>query len=612
MFRLYIKTISLLIFGQQKQEFSMLIKEFWKSKFRVILSMIRLTNSYCKQLGGSRIPNVVSIALSGNLLYVISKLQEWSNVQSLSKAFNAVENLRIVNNDKHKNSGCPENWEIWGYGGTIVRGSCSSVAIRKSSSLETTMNFILLSSEVLGVDLKNFNKQIVEHIRTGKKIKGLSNILGNPRFLLLCYYRLNKRFTRLDNKILDKNMFKWFRKISKNIRDGSYNFHYPTKEKITFGLTKRKRSLANIVSLKDRVIWEAIWQLLEFIYRKVFIDISHTFKSNKNYRAILNQIRMTMGHTIWFIKGDMSRYFDGIDYNFLVSKVNRIIEDQSFINLVYKVLCIGYEFPNRKVISTYLKLTQREAIVSLLSNIFLYEFDMKMLEFAKSFNKNIYWESNLKCIGIARNKNRVVYSKLGNIKFKELKYIRYTNNFLIGVIGSKEDCMNIKLYIQNLLEKEFKSKLTINGIKITYAKSNNTFFLGCNIRMLNFSKNKLQYLSEKNEKFEKTKNRLKIDIPIKRVISRLNNTGYCKANGSPTRFGKLIHKPIAKIILSYKILQSNLLSYYSIADNYKYISARICYTLKYSCALTIASKMKLKTLKKVFDRFGTNLKVKKK
>ena len=46
------------------------------------------------------------------------------------------------------------------------------------------------------------------------------------------------------------------------------------------------------------------------------------------------------------------------------------------------------------------------------------------------------------------------------------------------------------------------------------------------------------------------------------------------------------------------------------ANNYKRLAARVHYILKYSCALTIRSKMKLKTLKRTFKHYRKDLTVK--
>jgi hypothetical protein len=43
------------------------------------------------------------------------------------------------------------------------------------------------------------------------------------------------------------------------------------------------------------------------------------------------------------------------------------------------------------------------------------------------------------------------------------------------------------------------------------------------------------------------------------------------------------------------------------ANNYGRLAARVHYSLKYSCALTISSKMKLRTMKRVFKKYGKEL-----
>ena len=63
------------------------------------------------------------------------------------------------------------------------------------------------------------------------------------------------------------------------------------------------------------------------------------------------------------------------------------------------------------------------------------------------------------------------------------------------------------------------------------------------------------------------------------------------------------------IIAHYKAIGIGLLNYYSCADNFTRVKARVTYILKYSCALTFASKLKLKTLNKVFMKYGYDLAV---
>lgn len=56
-------------------------------------------------------------------------------------------------------------------------------------------------------------------------------------------------------------------------------------------------------------------------------------------------------------------------------------------------------------------------------------------------------------------------------------------------------------------------------------------------------------------------------------------------------------------------MERGILNYYSLANNYGNLAARVHYIMKYSCVLTIASKMKLNSKKKVFKKYGKYLNI---
>ena len=49
---------------------------------------------------------------------------------------------------------------------------------------------------------------------------------------------------------------------------------------------------------------------------------------------------------------------------------------------------------------------------------------------------------------------------------KRLKYVRYADDFLIGVIGSKEDCIKIKEDIKQFMADKLKLELSLSLIHI--------------------------------------------------------------------------------------------------------------------------------------------------
>lgn len=194
--------------------------------------------------------------------------------------------------------------------------------------------------------------------------------------------------------------------------------------------------------------------------------------------------------------------------------------------------------------------------------------------------------------------------------FRRMRYLRYADDFLIGIIGSKKDCIQIRAKIFEILQDKFKLTLNLDKTKISHASTDGAYFLGHNVRISDISKHKITYLQRGNRKvLTRLVSRPILDAPTNKIIEKLALAGYCKTSGNPTRCGRLIHEPLYEIINKYLALQRGLLNYYNQSSNYGRFAARIHYILKYSCALTFASKLRLKTLKKVFKRFGKNLTV---
>nr|YP_006280880.1 hypothetical protein PyyeM_p19 [Neopyropia yezoensis]AFH57686.1 hypothetical protein [Neopyropia yezoensis]QGA30558.1 hypothetical protein PyyeMp19 [Neopyropia yezoensis] len=618
LYNLYIKTINLLISGQQKEDYSMLIKEFWNSKLRVILHTVRLTNSFYNQPGGYEVPIIRNNEVShGESFYIVRPLQEWSGTQNLSKIFKAEENLKVVINGKRKNSGNPESWKTGGFGGIVVRNISCLAYVRKGPSSEAILNSKLSGYESIEVGLNNIDKQVLEYIKTGKRIEGLSSLLRNPNFLIASYSKIKSNkgalTPGLSNETLDGIKLEWFEKAAESIVNGSYHFE-PVRRKFIPKPKGGERPLG-IPNPRDKIIQEGMRQLLELVYERIFVDSSHGFRPNKSCHSALNQVKMTMGYSSWFIEGDISKYFDTVNHTYLVSKIAKVIKDQAFIDLIYKVLKAGYGFSKRNVVSTSRGFPQGGVISPILANIYLHDFDLKILEMSENFNRGVRRKANPEYTKMVRDgkvdRKNFIYPAMGNdAYFKRMKYVRYADDFLIGIIGSKADCEGIRTSIASILKEEFLLELNIEKTKITHAKHDCAFFLGHNIHISMPPKDKIQYLPKRGNKLVRTTSRPLLDAPIGKIVLKLGSVGYCKTDGSPRRFGKLLHEPMAEIIYRYKILQSGLLNYYSMANNYGRLSARIHWTLKYSCALTIASKMKLGTLKKVFKHYGANLEIK--
>ena len=82
--------------------------------------------------------------------------------------------------------------------------------------------------------------------------------------------------------------------------------------------------------------------ILEAIYEPNFSDNSHGFRPNRSCHTCLGQIKRVYTGTKWFVEGDIKGCFDNIDHHVLIKIVRKRINDESFIELLWKFLRAGY------------------------------------------------------------------------------------------------------------------------------------------------------------------------------------------------------------------------------------------------------------------------------
>lgn len=124
--------------------------------------------------------------------------------------------------------------------------------------------------------------------------------------------------------------------------------------------------------------------------------------------------------------------------------------------------------------------------------------------------------------------------------------------------------------------------------------------------------------SLKNGYFVKTKlgtrgryrMRMRILVPIKELIDKLKINKFvinnCKGLPIPTARKDLVNLSHYEILNFYNHRIKGILNFFSFAGNYSSLFS-ILFLLKFSCALTLALKFKLRTKRATFKKFGKNL-----
>lgn len=139
----------------------------------------------------------------------------------------------------------------------------------------------------------------------------------------------------------------------------------------------KKRQLG-IPSVVDRVIQQAISQVLTLIYDRTFSNSSFGFRPRRScHKALRNvQSHITEGYK-YAIDLDLEKFFDTVNHSKLVEVLSRTIKDNRLLSLVHKYLNAGVVISN-KFEETTLGVPQGGPLSPLLSNIMLNELDKEL------------------------------------------------------------------------------------------------------------------------------------------------------------------------------------------------------------------------------------------
>jgi len=305
-----------------------------------------------------------------------------------------------------------------------------------------------------------------------------------------------------------------------------------------------------------------------------------------------------------------------LNHRVLINQLKTKIDDQAFIDLIYKYFKVGYGECIDKIVPIHIRAIQEKILFPLLINIYMTFFDKwvenylipkytkgKKKEINSVYKKRVYSEKVTDYCSILN-----LYSHDQN--FIKLHYVRYADNFIMGLSGPKIYCEEIVNECRIFLHEQLKFTLNVEKTKITHSQLDSTLFLGYRVYKTKFATRKISYISNIKGCFNHRSTNIILDGPINCIVTKLIDLGYAKKDGSPTRNGKFINNKLVDIVEHYKIVERDILQYYKLANNYNRVAIRVHYILKYSCALTIASKMKLTTLRRVFNKYGKNLNIK--
>ena len=139
----------------------------------------------------------------------------------------------------------------------------------------------------------------------------------------------------------------------------------------------KKRNLG-IPTVMDRIIQQAMVQVLSPIYEEQFSENSFGFRPNRSAeQAVIKALELLNDGNDWIVDIDLEKFFDTVNQDRLITIIRRTIKDGDVVSLIMKYLKAGV-MENGKVKSTKVGTPQGGNLSPLLSNIMLNELDKEL------------------------------------------------------------------------------------------------------------------------------------------------------------------------------------------------------------------------------------------
>ena len=350
-------------------------------------------------------------------------------------------------------------------------------------------------------------KALSDHSQSSDyKYERLYRYLFSEEMFAVAYQRIYAKQGNMtpgtDGKTIDEMSLERIERLIVSLKDESYQPH-PARRVYIPKKNGKKRPLG-IPSFEDKLVQEVVRLLLEAIYEGHFEGTSHGFRPHRSCHTALGMIQKSFAGAKWFIEGDIKGFFDNIDHNVLISILRERISDERFLRLIRKFLNAGY-VEDWKYNKTYSGTPQGGIVSPILANIYLDKFDKYIKEYAAKFRKGDrrsinpdYWRLNNKknrlkqklqktsdeqmrksylyeIAQLSKQMLSIPHKDAMDADFRRLQYVRYADDFLISVIGSKSECETSKADITQFMREQLKLELSDEKTLITHAQDKAKF-----------------------------------------------------------------------------------------------------------------------------------------
>lgn len=470
------------------------------------------------------------------------------------------------------------------------------------------------------------------------KFERLYRILFNEELFYVAYQKIasngGSTTKGSDGRSIDEMSLARIETLIASLKDESYQPH-PSR-RVHIPKKNGKTRPLGIPAFEDKLVQEVVRMILEAIYEGHFETTSHGFRPKRSCHTALLHIQKTFSGAKWFIEGDIKGFFDNIDHDVLVGILRERISDDRFIRLIRKFLKAGY-VEDWTFHNTYSGMPQGGIVSPILANIYLDKLDKYVKEYIRHFDMGTKRRPGKESNDLANERKRTV-RKLKKVKdgtekaalvarlkaieqeraafpsgdemdgsYRRLKYIRYADDFILGVIGSKEEAQRIKEDIKSFLSESLALELSEEKTLITHT-GKSAKFLGYEITVTRNNHQRRDVQGRLRRTYGK---RVRLNVSMATLRDKLLEYGAMEIK---LRNGKEVWKPKCRsglifnddleILDRYNRETVGFCNYYLIANNCVVLH-NFRYIMEYSMYKTFAGKYR-STVRKINKKYRYN------
>ncbi len=458
---------------------------------------------------------------------------------------------------------------------------------------------------------------IRERGRKGLPLERVYRLLFNPDLYLMAYGKIYRNAGAMTpgvtKETADGMSMNKIMSIIEALRYERYVWS-PVKRVYIPKRDGKKRALG-LPPWSDKLLEEVIRLILEAFYEPQFSDHSHGFRPERGCHTALREIYYNWGGTTWYVEGDISKCFDSLDHEILLSTLKEKIHDGRFLRLIQGLLKAGY-LEDWKWNETHSGAPQGGICSPVLSNVYLDKLDKFVEEklipaYTRGEERGRSKEYNMLLNRAYRQR------KKGNQKaarlwtkqaqqvpavdprdpnFRRLRYVRYADDFCLSFIGPKAEAEEIKRQLGVFLQEELKLELSKTKTVLTHARTEAA-------RFLNYEIHTLQENAQRDQRRHRRNINGRIGLRVPKDVIKGKCQRYKKHREKTMHRAELLHDSDLTIMETYQAEYRGIVEYYRLAYNLHSLS-ELEGVMETSLTKTLASKFQI-SVPKVYDKYET-------